>query len=188
MLLTCNDARTDAMMPFCFQETAHTGLRPLYYKYLDDDTLRSICVSGNFLVGFGRPYGKDAYVSTYSLPDLQPGKNTSLSGSCFNVRADSDGQVYAGCGHMVSVLEISETGNISVTRNLTVGGLLAGKRNAVAGFGPSPGQVWVYGRSYENATDIQVYLIDVNTDSVIKTFTPDSRDIPYGNRPWASFV
>ena len=82
---------------------------------------------------------------------------------------------------MVSVLEISETGSISVTRNLTAGGLLTGRMNKVAGFGPSPGQVWVYEWLYENATDITVYLIDANTDSVIKTFTPDPRDIPYGN-------
>ncbi len=128
------------------------------------------------------------YVSTYSLPDLQLGNNVSVSGHCGTVRAASDGQVYAGCHHVVSVLEISETGNISVTRNLTAGGLLTGSRNEVAGFGLNPGQVWIYDRSYKNATDIQVHLIDVNTDSVIQMFTPDSRDIPYGNSPWVTFV
>ncbi len=135
------------------------------------------------LFGYRRNYFRSTYISTYSLPDLQPKNIVSPSDYCVNVRADSDGQVYAGCNRMVSVLETSETGDISVTRNLTAGGLLTGRRNAVAGFGPSPGQVWVHVISYENATVIKVYLIDANTDSVIQMFTPDPRDIPSS---WAS--
>ncbi len=176
----------------------YTGLRPLYYNILDGDTHESICVSGNFLVGFSEHrknwrfllfgYVTSTYFSTYSLPDLQPGNIVSQSGYCVNVRADSDGQVYAGCHHTVFVLEIGETGSISVTRDLTAGGLLTGRMNKVAGFGPSPGQVWIYNMFYENTSDIKVYLIDANTDSVIQTFTPDPRDIPYGNRSWTSVV
>ena len=56
--------------------------------------------------------------------------------------AGNDGQVFAACWGRVTVLQISETGNITVTKNLTAEGRLKGRYNIVA-IGPRPGQIWV---------------------------------------------
>ncbi len=86
---------------------------------------------------------------------------------------------------MISVLEISETGDISVTQNLTAGGLLTGRVNIVAGFGSSPGQVWVYMTGYFDK-GFNFYLIETSNDSVIEVLKVSPHDLIHFNGSWST--
>ena len=127
----------------------------------------SITVSGKWLVATGvDDAAKDAFY-TFKLPDFHPVGNMSLHSysECFS-EAGNDGQVFAGCWDRVTVLQLRETGNITVTGNLTAEGKLKGRYNMVA-LGLKPGQIWVT-QVYDSQTDVLVILLNVDTDTVIE--------------------
>ncbi len=144
-------------------------------------------MSGNWLV-FCEPLGpfQASHAYAYSFPDLQLESNVSLRGFCYITQAASDGQIYASCLNMVSVLEIGEKGDISVTQNLTAGGLLTGHGNNVAGFGSNPGQVWVCMEGYLDKEGFKFYLIETSNDSVIEVLKVSPRDLLHFNGLWVS--
>ncbi len=173
---------------FCFQELDYTNLQPLRYMILDDPPIMSACVSGNWLVTI--QFGM-LPIRAYRLPDLQPGKNISdnFLHSCYSARGDSDGHIYIGCYTNVSVLEINKTGDISVTRTLTAGGLLpTGRLNMLAGLGPNPEQVWVYEEDFNRFHQCihKFYLIDTSNDTVVQMLIPNPQYLPTVHRSWSS--
>ncbi len=102
----------------------------------------------------------------YSFPVLHPRSELSEVGSgCLMIRADSEGRVFAGCKNRVVMLEISEAGNLTFSRNLTAGGRLRGITGVSVG--PKPGQLWL-GSIWAHPKDKTGYLIDVDNDSVIQ--------------------
>ncbi len=144
---------------------SYADLQPVLFKGMDV-FVWSITVSGKWLVATGTDdVGNDAFY-TYKLPDVHPVVNVSLYSNylCFS-EAGNDGQVFAGCWGRVAVLQISETGNITFTRNLTAEGRLKGRRNMVF-LGARPGQIWVT-QHYWYQTDVFIILVDVETDTVI---------------------
>ncbi len=165
-----------------FQELQYARRSPLPYKILENSELDTICVGGNWLVeysGIAWPITSLTFAARVcSLPDLEPGNNVSLPKTSYSTLvSDNGGHVYIGCWGMASALEISETGNSSVTRNLTAGERLTGEWNDVAEVGPSPGQVWVYYDFY-NGEDLKLYLIETVNDSVMQMLTLNSSDLP----------
>ncbi len=84
--------------------------------------------------------------------------------SCSNIQASSKGRVFVACRGLVAMLEISETGNLTFSRNLTAGGRLGGGWNTVA-VGSRPGQLWV-GNS--RLRSHYIYLLAVDNDTVIQ--------------------
>ncbi len=145
---------------------SYADLRPVLFRELAV-SVWSITVSGKWLVATGIDVVPNDALYTYRLPDVHPVANVSLHsyGGCFS-EAGSDGQVFAGCWGRVTVLQISDTGNITVTHNLTAEGRLKGRRNVVA-LGPRHWQLWVT-CWYRSQTDVMVLLVDVDTDTVIE--------------------
>ncbi len=150
-----------------FQSPDYTRLRPVSYRNLGDDYSRTFCVTESWLIVlYGWP---DQAAHVYSLPAFKAQSNLSDVGfACVNIRADSEGRVFVGCYGRVVMLEISETGNLTFSRNLTAGGRLSGRQNTVA-VGSRPGQLWVgyYYWSFDNEIDY-IYLIGVDNDTVIQ--------------------
>ena len=123
-----------------FQNLDYTRLRPVRYRNLEHGRLDSICVSGRWLVAL---HWDPTTAQVYSLPGLQPEcKLPDVLSDCGDIRADSEGRVFGACYNRVAMLEISETGNLTFSRNLTAGGRLDGRENTVA-VGSTPGQLWV---------------------------------------------
>ncbi len=158
----------------CFQNLDYTRLHPVRYRNLGHGSLLSICVSGRWLVASGSNLSgySDAYSATvyvYNLPGLQPKYILpDVFYTCAVICADSEGRVFGGCFNRVAMLEISETGNLTFSRNLTAGGRLVGRETTVA-VGATPGQLWV-GCSRGFRGDIcDIYLIDIDNDTVIQT-------------------
>ncbi len=108
------------MMVF-FQNLDYSRLHPVRYRNLGHGRLSSICVSGRWLVALhGYPWRIAAHV--YTLPGLQSEcKLPDVLFLCDDIRADSEGRVFSGCWERVAMLEISETGNLTFSRNLTAG-------------------------------------------------------------------
>ncbi len=141
-------------------------MRPVRYRKLGSDRLQSISVSGRWLVTLQEHFDQSA--SVYSLPGLQPQSELADVGSgCLNIRADTEGQVFVACTGRIVLLEISETGNLTFSRNLTAGGRLDRRRNTVA-VGPRPGQLWVAQPPKRLAYNACLMLLHVDTDTVIQ--------------------
>ena len=100
-------------------------------------------------------------ISVYSLPDLELRDRVELQND-YLARADSNGVVYVPFWNAVSVLEISDTGSVTIQGNLTAGGRL--QRRLSVAVGPQEGQLCV-AQHYPAA----VYIIDINTDTIIHT-------------------
>ena len=143
----------------------------------------SITVSGKWLVATGEDDAPNDAFYTYRLPGLHSVGNVSLYSyrGCFS-EAGNDGQVFAGCRGKVTILQISETGNITVTRNLAAEGRLEGRQNLVA-LGPRPGQIWVT-QVYYSQTDVLVLLVDIDTDTVIAPIIRWSASDPGNTLAW----
>ena len=71
------------------------------------------------------------------------------------------------------MLEISETGNLTFSRNLTAGGRLDGRDNTVA-VGSTPGQLWVGCWWVHAGHGCDIYLIDIDNDTVIQSIDSNS--------------
>ena len=149
-----------------FQSPNYTHLRPVGYRNLVDDHSETFCVTGSWLIVLYRWSHQAAHI--YSLPGFKPQSELADVGSfCLNIRADSEGRVFVGCYGRVVMLEISETGNLTFSRNLTAGGRLSERQNTVA-VGSRPGQLWV-GYVYWGFDKADcIYLIGVDNDSVIQ--------------------
>ena len=100
-------------------------------------------------------------ISVYSLPDLELRDRVELQND-YQARADSHGVVYVPAWNKVSVLEISDTGSITIQGNLTAGGRL--QRHLFVAVGPQEGQLCV-----AQQHPAAVYIIDINTDTIIHT-------------------
>ncbi len=100
-------------------------------------------------------------ISVYSLPDLELQSRVELQND-YQARADSHGVVYVPGWNKVSVLEIGDTGSVTIQGNLTAGGQLYG--HLFVAVGPQEGQLCV-AQSYPPA----VYIINITTDSIIHT-------------------
>ena len=141
--------------------------RPVRYRKLEHDKshVDSICVSGRWLVAL---HWNPTAVQVYSLPGLQPEcKLPDDFSVCQEIRADSEGHVFGGCRERIAMLEISETGNLTFSRNLTAGGRLDGRRNTVA-VGFTPGQLWVGCWYADDGQSCDIYLIDIDNDTVMQ--------------------
>ncbi len=118
-----------------------------------------ICVTRQWLVV------KDhENITVYSLPDLQFQDQVGLRG-WHPFRADSDGVIYVPGRSFISMLEISNTGNVSVRGRLTAGGRLANLRSEAVG--PQPGQLVAIATDISDYTNT-VYIIDIKNDSIIQ--------------------
>ncbi len=117
-----------------------------------------ICVSRQWLV-----VAEKNTTSIYSLPDLQV--RGQVTWSCRWPRADSNGVVYGiGVGRgfsAISMLEISDSGNVTELGRLTVERQLTIPWCYVAA-GPQPGQLCV-----GLVSPSRVYIINITTDSII---------------------
>ncbi len=128
----------------------------------------ALTVSGNWMAALFR-----SQLEVYSLPDLQ--RRKTIWHGCRYIRADRNGRLYFGCWRRVDVLELSETGEITATRTLTLGGRL--RSYPLVAAGARRGLIWVHDKFYfrYNSTipwliDIDtIYLCDVDTDTVIQT-------------------
>ena len=152
------------MMVF-FQNLDYSRLHPVRYRNLGHGLLQSICVSGRWLVTLR---WDSTAAQVYSLPGLQPEcKLPDVLSDCGDIRADSEGRVFGACYNRVAMLEISETGNLTFSRNLTAGGRLDGRDNTVA-VGSTPGQLWVGCWWVPAGHTCDIYLIDIDNDTVIQ--------------------
>ncbi len=148
-----------------FQNLDYTRLHPVRYQNLEHGRLYSICVSGRWLVAL---HGDLPAVIVYSLPGVQPEYTLpDVFSDCGYIRADSEGRVFGGCRDRVAMLEISETGNLTFSRNLTAGGRLDGRYNAVA-VGSTPEQLWVGCWHLSRGHICDIYLSDIDNDTVIQ--------------------
>ncbi len=148
-----------------FQSPNYTHVRPVSYRNLGDDHSETFCVTESWLIAL---YGwSDLQVAhVYSLPAFKAqSKLPDVGFGCLSIRADSEGRVFVACSGRVVMLEISETGNLTFSRNLTAGGRLSERQNTVA-VGSKPGQLWV-GYLYWDKADY-IYLIGVDNDTVIQ--------------------
>ncbi len=136
----------------CFQDIDYTGLRPVRFQRLGHH-ITGLCVSGPWLV----VTDWDAHnISLYSLPDLHLRQQARLLG-CHHPRADSDGVIYVPANYAIVLLEISDSGNMTVIRKITpVGGQRLWSPIVAVAVGPQPGQLCVAARDrlwVVNATD-----------------------------------
>ena len=146
-------------------------LHPVGYRNLGHGPLRSICVSGRWLVAL-HLYSTAAHVC--SLPGLQPEcKLPDVFLYVKDISGGSEGHVFGGSYGRAAMLEISETGNLTFSRNLTAGGRLDGRGNTVA-VGSTPGQLWVAAWQGLDGHNCDVYLIDIDKDTVIQKINSHS--------------
>ena len=139
-----------------FQVIDHAALKPVRQADLGHNRIDGMCVTRQWLVVSDYVYNN---IIVYSLPDLQLRDQIRVSGR--RPRADSDGMVYIAGVEYISMLEISNTGNVSVQGRLTAGGRVKSTSVAV---GPQPGQLCA-GNNYPLA----VYIIDIKNDSIEQT-------------------
>ena len=120
-----------------------------------------MCVSSQWLVAAG-----SATTSIFGLPDLQ--LRDRLQWSCQRPRADSDGVVYCERFGYISMLEISDSGNVTELGRLTVQGQLNVSLFAwYVAVVPQLGELCV-GLFYPP----RVYIINIKTDSIIHRLVP----------------
>ncbi len=150
MFSTCSSA-----LPLIFQVIDNAALKPVHQADLGLP-IAGICVTRQWPVV--SDYNDNVIV--YSLPDLQLQDQVQVNGR--HPRADSGGMVHLAGDCFISMLEISNTGNVSVQGRLTAGGRLRYTR-AVA-FGPQPGQLCA-GHNRPPA----VYIIDIKNDRIEQT-------------------
>ncbi len=118
-----------------------------------------ISVTGQWLIV--RDYYSSEYrLTVFSLPGLELRDQVVMHSGW--PRADSDGMVYVPVVDRISMVKITDTGNITVVGNLTAGGRLHGRLRVAVG--PQPGQLCV-GRS----DPPRLHIINITTDSVIHT-------------------
>ena len=146
----------------CFQDIDYAGLRPVRYQRLGH-AIWGLCVSGPWLIV------TDWYnVSLYSLPDLQLHHQVRVY-SCILPRAESDGRVvYVPGWEYIAVIEISDSGNMTVIRNITTMGGQNLFHLSVA-VGPQPGQLCVAQRDPP-----RLWVVNASDGSVVQNITlPD---------------
>ncbi len=148
----------------CLQDIDYTGLRPVRYQRLGH-AISGLCVSGPWLIVTDL-----ANVSLYSLPDLQLHHQVRVYG-CRLPRAESDGRVvYVPALTYITVIEISDSGNMTVIRNITTVGGQSLLYPAVA-VGPQPGQLCV-----ARVGTPRLWVVNVSDGSVLQNVTlPDCR-------------
>ncbi len=101
-------------------------------------------------------------ISVYSLPDLQFRDQSWLSGRP-SLRAGNDGVIYVPIRYgAISMVEISNTGKLSVQSRLAARGRL--RDVATVAVGPQPGQLCA-----GNIEPLAVYIIDIKNDSIEQT-------------------
>lgn len=107
-------------------------------------------------------YGYGNGTRLYSLPDLQLRAQIPITGWC--PRADSAGMIYMfeKSQKYIGMLEISNTGDVSLRGNLTAGGQLLFRVSIAVG--PQPGQLCA-GNFYPPA----VYILDIKNDTIEET-------------------
>ncbi len=98
-----------------------------------------MCASGRWLVVTYYLYVSTTAIRLYRLPNLTPIHDFNYSQVLYP-RCSSDGRVYVPAWTMVTELEITAQGNLTVLRNITIGE--AGAITAV-GLGPQTGQLCV---------------------------------------------
>ena len=111
---------------------------------------------------------EEAFINVYSLPDLQLRHQLRLRGG--QPRADSDGVVYIPHRYTVVMVEISNTGKLSVQHVLTIQGRLYQVWSVA--IGPQPGQLVVAGGHYSAPA---VHIIDIKSDSINQTLELPSK-------------
>ncbi len=163
--------------PFFFQAIDYKAWKPVRHIDLGLGEATGLCVSNHWLVvttGFW-----EITVHVYSLPDAKQHHSQNFSvpirrheyGSSepqFALRADSTGLIYVPCSTYVAVLEISETGNLTLVRNITAGGELWEVGHISLAVGPETGQLYVASYNRPNFT-----VVHVNTanNSIARTLT-----------------
>ncbi len=140
-----------------FQVIDHAALKPVRQADLGHNRIDGMCVTRQWLVVSDYVYNN---IIVYSLPDLQLRDQIRVSGR--RPRADSDGMVYIAGVEYISMLEISNTGNVSVQGRLTAGGRL--RYTFSVAVGPQSGQLCA-----GNDDPPAVYIIDINNDSIEQT-------------------
>ena len=114
-----------------------------------------MCVSSQWLV-----VAVSGTISIFSLPDLQLRDRLQYSGAW--PRADRNGVVYCIRHRHISMLEVSDSGNVTELGRLTVRGQVTDSWLYVVAPGPQPGQLCV-GLRYPSL----VYIVNITTDSII---------------------
>ncbi len=160
---------TSIQLYVCFQEFHYTdNLRRVRYNQLPFGAL-GICVSGHWLV-----VTFDLQVSTpafrlYRLPDLTPIQDLNYS-QVYQPRCSSDGRVYVPALYMLTELDITAQGNLTVLRNITTGGW---DWITAVGLGPQTGQLCIGAISRLTLIPV-VYIIHLASGNITTTLTvPD---------------
>ncbi len=171
-----------------FQAIDYNAWKPVRHIDLGLRDADGLCVSKNWLVvitGYRKivvhvyslPYGKKHHSQTFAASSrwdpyyiyTQKGwRRYTPYISQLAPRADSTGLIYVPCSTYVAVLEISETGNLTLVWNVTAGGELwqnAGISLAVA---PETDQLYVASYSRPKIT-ITVVLVNTANNSIART-------------------
>ncbi len=129
-----------------------------------------ICVSGDWLVvTFDAPTTSTGGIRLYRLPDLTPIQDLNYSAVLYP-RCSSDGQVYVPAWDMVTELEITAQGNLTVLRNITTG---EWDWITAVGLGPQTGQLCVGAISSLDQLGVPVVcIINLASGNITTTLTP----------------
>ena len=141
-----------------FQAIDYAALKPVRYAQLSY-SIFGMCVRESWLAV--TDYNR---VRLYSLPQLQLLSYVPIP-RCHNPCCDRNGMLYVPGHYNIKVLEISDSGNMSVVRTLT-----AGRQYMIwprVASHPQPGLVFVADNQGHNAPEL--YVINVADDSVVET-------------------
>lgn len=135
-----------------------TALKPVRHSYLQHDRNHGICVSKQWFVAVDW----QSNITVYSLPDLQLRHWVQLS--ChWHPRADSAGVIYLPYFGFVTMIEISDNGNVTVLGRLSAGGF---RQSLISvAIGPQS-QLYIAHRF-----SAHFYLVNTTSDTIIHTLT-----------------
>ncbi len=146
-----------------FQAIDPTALKPVRQANLGHE-IRGMCVSKQWMLVTDFYYV--GTIRVYSLPDLQLRKRVQVDSHAGNhLRTDSEGRVYivyVSDAPYISMLEISDDGDVTVLGNLTVQGKLQGTIRVAVG--PQPGQLCA-----GHFLHVHVYIVNITGDSILHT-------------------
>ena len=138
------------------------ALRPVRHAKLLRHKNHGICVSQQWLVAVDW----DSNITVYSLPELQLRSWKQVS--CYwHPCADSFGVIYLPYIGFVTMVEVSDNGNLTVLGKLNVGGRFKQKKRLISvAVGSQPGQLYMAGRFSSN-----FYLVNTTSDTIIHNLT-----------------
>ncbi len=147
-----------------FQEFHYTdNLRPVRYNQLPHGAV-GMCVSGHWLVVTFSLKVSTTAIRLYRLPDLTPIQDLNYS-QVLLPRCSIDGRVYVPAWYMLTELEITAQGNLTVVRNITTG---EWDLITAVGLGPQTGQLCIGAISRLTGIPV-VYIMHLASGNITTT-------------------